>query len=308
MRPTDSVGVGPRFRRIRASRRLQAGRSRTVATRSGLVDQASVDPGRHHPGRADLPRGPGERVAVQHDEVGDRARRAARPASSRWFTRAEPEVYAANAVSRSRACSGRNGSVPAAPSSPYAVRLTATWMRRERVGRARPASRCPRPAGHPARCRSPNGYCQRRPLLTQERQRQLGHLVVEAGPQRLHVGGDVRAPRTGGTSSGWTSCRWAMWWRRSAAAAPGCAGVLEGVERLADAPVTDRVHVHLEALGVQRGDVRLAARSASTKEWPVLPVACPQRSRYGVAERRGAVLGDAVLHDLHAGRPEPPAR
>ena len=39
----------------------------------------------------------------------------------------------------------------------------------------------------------------------------------------------------------------------------------------------------------------------------MLSVGWPHRSRYGSLQRRGAVLGDAVLHDLDAGGPERPA-
>jgi hypothetical protein len=45
-------------------------------------------------------------------------------------TRAAPISSAgpANAVARSIACSGRNGSLLARPASPYAHRFTATWI------------------------------------------------------------------------------------------------------------------------------------------------------------------------------------
>ena len=80
------------------------------------------------------------------------------PASSRWFTQAEPEVYAAKAASRSRACCGRNASEPARPSSPWAHRLTATWIASsgsgELTGQSLPATR-----RAPDRCSAPNGYC-----------------------------------------------------------------------------------------------------------------------------------------------------
>ena len=49
-----------------------------------------------------------------------------------------------------------------------------------------------------------------------------------------------------GTSSGWTTWRWARWWRLSRRPVGG-AGGLDRVERLADGPVAERVEVHLEA-------------------------------------------------------------
>ena len=107
------------------------------------------------------------------------------------------------------------------------------------------------------------------------------------------------------TSSGWTTWRCAMWCRRSAAPL-AVARRLEGVQRLAHRPVADRVHVHLEAGGVEPRDVPPGARSGSTKDRPVVVRSRPpQRSRYGVDHRGGEVLGDAVLHDLDRRRHEP---
>ena len=44
--------------------------------------------------------------------------------------------------------------------------------------------------------------------------------------------------------------------------------------------------------------------TGSTNERPALAVRQPQPSKYGLEHRGGEVLGDAVLHDLHAAGPE----
>ena len=86
-----------------------------------------------------------------------------------------------------------------------------------------------------------------------------------------------------------------MWCRRAGI------GALEGVERLADAAVAEAVHVHLEAqpveladeaaqrLRVDEGEAGVGRRVAAAVE-------------VGLDQRSGAVLGDAVLHDLDRGR------
>ena len=205
----------------------------------------AVYPGGHDSGRADLLRRTRERVPVEHHEVGDRARPRPRPASSRWFTHALPEVYAANATSSGSACSGRNGSVPARPGSPYDVRVTAVWIAASGSG-VETGQSLPATSRAPARCRAPKGYCQRRPLLPQERQGQVDHLVVVAGPERLHVRGDAELgePRhVVGVDQ----------LQVGDVVAPGRVGADHRVQRLAHRPVTDGVHVHLEAGGVQGG-------------------------------------------------------
>ena len=92
-----------------------------------------------------------------------------------------------------------------------------------------------------------------------------------------------------------------MWCRRSPAVGPSR---LERVQRLPHPAVADAVHVHLEALGVEPGDVRRSA-SGSTKEWPALSVGVAAAVEVRRGQRGRAVLGDAVLHHLDAGRAEP---
>src|SRR5215212_5926166 len=83
------------------------------------------------------------------------ARTPAPSSRSRPLTQAEPEVYAAKAVVRSIACSGRNGS----RGSSYDVRVTAVWIAAigsgEVTGQSLPITR-----RAPARRREPKGYCQ----------------------------------------------------------------------------------------------------------------------------------------------------
>ena len=72
-----------------------------------------------------------------------------------------------------------------------------------------------------------------------------------------------------GTSSGCTTCRWARWWR--SAGAVGGAGGFDGVERLADGAVAERVEVHLEA-GASSASTYSRSATGSTKLSPPWPV------------------------------------
>ncbi len=87
--------------------------------------------------------------------------------------------------------------------------------------------------------------------------------------------------------------------RRTAVARGG-----EGVERLADGPVADGVHVHLEA-GLLTGDDRLGQRLAGDEGVAPVGGRVAAAVEVGVDHRRGEVLRHAVLHDLHRRRPEP---
>jgi len=73
---------------------------------------------------------------------------------SRPFTHAEPDVYAANAVVRSIACSVRKGS----RGSSYAVRVTAVWIAASGSGELTGQS-LPMTSRAPARWSPPKGYC-----------------------------------------------------------------------------------------------------------------------------------------------------
>ena len=88
-------------------------------------------------------------------------------------------------------------------------------------------------------------------------------------------------------------------------AAPG--GVVERrerVQRLPHAAVPDPVDMHLEALGVEPGDVRLERLRVDEGVAAVVGrVAVAVEVRRG--QRGREVLGDTVLHHLDAGRPEP---
>ncbi len=88
---------------------------------------------------------------------------------------------------------------------------------------------------------------------TQERQRQVGHLVVEAGPQRLGVGRDVElgeARHVLGPDD--LDVREVV---AIAASAVDRDGVLDRIEAVAHGTVTERVDVDLEVLGVEQLDV-----------------------------------------------------
>ena len=194
------------------------------------------------------------------------ARMPAPSIRSRPLTHAEPDVYAANAVVRSSACSGRNG-------------LARVVVRRavhrgvdrgERVGRGdRPVAAhdeagagavqvaervLPRRAlrrrgtGSSGRPSAPRGRPTaparwRRPRATRTR-----HVV---GVHQLEVGDVVPQPVGPVETS-----------RHP--------GGLERVERLTGAPVADRVHVHLEA-GTPRGRPRSPSaprpRRRSARRW-----------------------------------------
>ena len=197
--------------------------------------------------------------------------RAPRAVVVRWLAQALPEVYAANATSSASACSGRNGSVPARPASPYAVRVTAVWIAASGSGR------------------------RDRPVAARDQPRagavQVAERVLPARP----------APPPGTGSSGRPSA--SSWQAHSVcrlAATPSSreprhvvrvdelevrdvvperpVGAGHRVQRLADAAVADRVHVHLEAGRVERAD-GVPSASASTNECPRLSVAWPHRSR-----------------------------
>ena len=220
------------------------------------------------------------------------------PASSRWFTHALPEVYAANATSSGSACSGRNGSVPARPG--VAVRRAGDRGvdRGQRVGgRDRPVAARDQPGAGPVQ--GAEGVLPRRPLLPQERQRQVDHLVVVAGPERLHVGGDAELgePRhVVGVDQ----------LQVGDVVAPGRVGADHRVQRLAHRPVADGVHVHLEAGGVQGGHGVLDRLGVQEGVAAVVGgVAAAVEVR--LEQRGGAVLGHAVLHHLHGGGAEPAA-
>ena len=150
-----------------------------------------------------------------------------------------------------------------------ATRLTATSISSERVRRVDTLQSEPMASRAPARSSDANGYCQAGPLGPEERDRELVHLGLVAGPVRLRVGDDAErreardvvgvddldvgdvGPRVG--------------------PAVGRAGRLDRVERVADGPVADRVEVRLEAdrvepghrlgeqLGVDEVDARLFA-------------------------------------------------
>ena len=225
-------------------------------------------------GGTDLLRRARERVPVEHHQVGHRPDldHSGSVMRSRWFTHALPEVYAANAVSRSSACSGRNGSVPARPASPYDVRRHGGVDRGQRVGgRDRPVAAGDQPGAGAVQVAE--GVLPARPLLPQERQREVVHLVVVAAPTAPACWRRRRARRTAGTSSGWISCRWAIWWRR-AGSRPD-----HRVEGLADRPVADRVHVHLEAGRVQRARRRPDRLRVQEGVAACCRSAWPQRSR-----------------------------
>ena len=230
---------------------------------------------------------------------GRRPRPGARtPASSRWFT--QPSRRCTPRTPSRGPAPARAGTArcPARPGSPYAVRFTAMWIAASGSGVLTGQS-LPIASRAPARCRSPNGYCQRGALRTEERQRQLGHLLVEAGPQRLHVGGhaelgEARARRRGG---------------RAAGARCGGAGRAAGVERARRTrpapPAPPRSPIACTCTwkpAASSAATSPRSAPASTNEWPRLSVGVAAAVEVGRGQRRRAVLGDAVLHDLHARR------
>ena len=159
--------------------------------------------------------------------------------------------------------------MPARPGSPYAVRLTATWIAASGSGVLTGQS-LPATSRAPARCRSPNGYCQRD--RSSPRNGSVSSTIWSS--RQAHSACRLAATPSSanrGTSSGWTTCRWAMWCRAPGRPAGRALAAVERVQRLARAAVADRVHVHLEARSAERGD------------------ALPQRG--GVDERVAGVVG-----------------
>ena len=114
------------------------------------------------------------------------------------------------------------------------------------------------------------------PLGLQERPRQLAHVAVEAGPERLGVGHHPEAAEPGAVV-GVDELEVGDLVAGVAAAVGGGRG-LEGVEGVADGPVADGVDVHVEGLGVQGGD-HAASSSAASMPMPRLPVGRPSASR-----------------------------
>ena len=118
----------------------------------------------------------------------------------------------------------------------------------------------------PARTRLPNGYCHDARSGAEERDRQVVHLRLVRGPQRLDVRGGARAGGTAGCRRG---------------ARPGCGRGgggrrsgrsrqrgLDRVERLPDRAVAERVEVHLEARARPAAVTACFSSSGSTNEMP----------------------------------------
>ena len=90
------------------------------------------------------------------------------------------------------------------------------------------------------------------PLRAQEGQRQLDHLVVQARPQGLQVRGDPEIAEPAYVVG--------VHQLEVGDVMPAPGGVVqrgERVQRLSHAAVPDAMNMHLEALGVEPGDVRL---------------------------------------------------
>ena len=81
------------------------------------------------------------------------------------------------------------------------------------------------------------------------------------------------------------------------------AGGLAGVERVAHGPVPDRVHVHLEPVGVQRRHGLDELVVLDVREASLLGLVAG-RVAVGSEHRAGVVLEHAVAHDLRRGRVE----
>ena len=220
------------------------------------------------------------------------------PASSRWFTHAEPEVYAAKRGLEVERLLGEE-------------RLAARQARARRTPCGGPRRGCaasgsgvltgqslPATRRAPARWRSPKGYC--RAAARRPRNGMVSSTIWSSwhGPQRLDVGrdaelGEPRRRRRGARAGG----------GRCGGGRSGV-GALERVEGLAHAAVAETVDVHLEARRVEGADVPRSA-SGSTNEMPRLSVGVPAAVEVGLDERGRAVLDDTVLHDLHRGGGEP---
>ena len=150
--------------------------------------------------------------------------------------------------------------MPAGAGSPYDVRCTAVWMAASGSGVLTGQS-LPATSRAPAACRSPKGYC--RParsaprngivssVIWSSRQAQSDWMLAATpsspepgdvvGVHELEVG-DVVAARG--------------------------IGALEGVQRLADAPVPQPVDVDLEAVAVELADVAAQARRGRRTRCP----------------------------------------
>ena len=154
------------------------------------------------------------------------------------------------------------------------------------------ASSCPGPE------QVPEGVLPRRPSLAEERDGQLVHLRLVGGPERLNVGDrlELREPRqVVGVHN--LEVREVV----AAVGRPvGLAGRLDRVERLANGAVAEGVEVHLETGCVELGHV-VAQRDRVDEAQAGVVGGTAVVAEVGLEHRGREVLGDAVLHDLHAG-------
>ena len=112
------------------------------------------------------------------------------------------------------------------------------------------------------------------PALAEERDREDVHLVLVRRPERLRVGGHVRASRKRGMSSGWMTWMWAMCGRVSDGPfARRAASTASSDARTA--PIADGVEVRLEPERVEGRD--------------------PLREPVGVDLQEPAVVGGAAV-------------
>ena len=237
-----------------------------------------------------------------------RGRGPGRPGRRACPTSIVPVVVEVVHVRRARGVRGqraRPGRAPARAGTAVGARLvrarrrlTATWMPASGsgllTGQSLPAASRRAGAQQVAERVLPGGA-----LGPEERDGQLVHLRLVGRPQRLDVGGRAELARTAATSSGWTTWRWARWWRGSlrplAARAASTASRPRGRRgrRARGSAPGSRAASSCGHVPVQQP----RGRRTRARE---LPVAQPQPSRYGLEHRGGEVLGDAVLHDLHA--------
>ena len=130
--------------------------------------------------------------------------------------------------------------------------------------------------------RRPNGYCHGRALRPEERQRELVHLRLVTGPQRLDVGRPRRARGNAARRRGARPAGARGGGGRSARPLALRAAATR-VERLADGAVADGVEVHLEAVArrVRPRRPRAARRGRRSSARGCRPVTRPCPSRYG---------------------------
>src|SRR3984957_4965789 len=133
-------------------------------------------------------------------------------------------------------------------------------------------------------------------LRAQERDGELGDVIIRVCPQRLEVRDDAELAEARYVRRiDQLEMRDVIAMSEIPVAAPGC---LDGIQRFAHGPVSDRVEVHLETRGVEKRDGFLEEFRIDHGD----PAHVAGLLEVGLQEHAGVVLKHPVLHDLDGAR------